>query len=108
MIRWCTIRNMTSTMRSCQSVHPGGRPWWSSNWRRDELAAPAGSRYPLTEASEGSAMAGTDYQLDILVQGYPGKSVCHGGLGWSTIVLLRGHGRVALMDRGRFSPPTTI
>ena len=22
-----------------------------------------------------------DYQLDILVQGYPGKSVCHGGLG---------------------------
>jgi hypothetical protein len=23
-----------------------------------------------------------DYQLDILVQGYPGKSVCHGGPGW--------------------------
>ncbi len=21
------------------------------------------------------------YQFDILVQGYPGKSVCHGGLG---------------------------
>jgi len=39
-------------------------------------------------------MADTEYQLDILVQGYPGKSVCHGGLGWSTIVLLRGHGRV--------------
>lgn len=44
-----------------------------------------------------------DYQLDILVQGYPGKSVCHGGLGWSTIVLLRGNGRVALMDCGTFS-----
>jgi N-acyl homoserine lactone hydrolase len=48
-------------------------------------------------------MAETDYQLDILVQGYPGKSVCHGGLGWSTIVLLRGHGRVALVDCGTFS-----
>lgn len=44
-----------------------------------------------------------DYQLDILVQGYPGKSVCHGGLGWSTIVLLRGNGRVALVDCGTFS-----
>ena len=30
------------------------------------------------------------YKLDVLVQGYPGKSVCHGGLGWSTIALLRG------------------
>jgi hypothetical protein len=29
-----------------------------------------------------------DYKLDILVQGYPGKSVCHGGLGWSTIVAI--------------------
>lgn len=44
-----------------------------------------------------------DYQLEILVQGYPGKSVCHGGLGWSTIVLLRGNGRVALIDVGTFS-----
>ena len=44
-----------------------------------------------------------DYQLDILVQGYPGKSVCHGGLGWSTIVLLRGNGHVALIDCGTFS-----
>ncbi len=44
-----------------------------------------------------------DYQLDILVQGYPGKSVCHGGLGWSTIALLRGAGHVALIDVGTFS-----
>jgi len=44
-----------------------------------------------------------DYRLDILVQGYPGKSVCHGGLGWSTIVLLRGNDRVALIDCGTFS-----
>ena len=40
------------------------------------------------------------YEIDIVVQGYPGKAVCHGGLGWSTIVLLRGHGRVAMIDTG--------
>ena len=45
----------------------------------------------------------TDYTLDILVQGYPGKSVCHGGLGWSTIALLRAGGRAALVDVGTFS-----
>jgi glyoxylase-like metal-dependent hydrolase (beta-lactamase superfamily II) len=44
-----------------------------------------------------------DYQLDILVQGYPGKSVCHGGLGWTTIVMLRGGGHVALVDVATFS-----
>jgi glyoxylase-like metal-dependent hydrolase (beta-lactamase superfamily II) len=42
------------------------------------------------------------WDLDIVVQGYPGKSVCHGGLGWSTIALLRGHGRVCLIDTGSF------
>ena len=41
--------------------------------------------------------------IDILVQGFPGKSVCHGGLGWSTVVLLRTAGRVALIDAGTFS-----
>jgi glyoxylase-like metal-dependent hydrolase (beta-lactamase superfamily II) len=40
------------------------------------------------------------YDIDTIVQGYPGKTVCHGGLGWSTIVLLRGHGRVGLIDTG--------
>ena len=42
------------------------------------------------------------YEIDILVQGFPGKTVCHGLLGWSTIVLLRGRGRVALVDVGSF------
>lgn len=42
------------------------------------------------------------YTLDVLVQGYPGKSVCHGGLGWSTIALLRGGGRTILIDVGAF------
>ena len=40
------------------------------------------------------------YEIDILVQGFPGKSVCHGGLGWSTIPLLRGKGRTAILDGG--------
>lgn len=42
------------------------------------------------------------YVVDVLVQGFPGKSVCHGGLGWSTISLIRGHGRVMLLDVGSF------
>jgi N-acyl homoserine lactone hydrolase len=42
------------------------------------------------------------YDIDIVVQGYPGKSVCHGGLGWSTLALVRGNGRVALVDTGPF------
>ncbi len=47
-------------------------------------------------------MQAGSYRIDILVQGFPGKSVCHGGLGWSSIVLLRGHGRIALVDVGSF------
>jgi N-acyl homoserine lactone hydrolase len=43
------------------------------------------------------------YDIDILVQGFPGKSVCHGGLGWSTVVLLRGRGRVVIIDTGSFN-----
>jgi N-acyl homoserine lactone hydrolase len=43
------------------------------------------------------------WNIDIVVQGYPGKSVCHGGLGWSTIALLRGYGHVAFVDVGSFS-----
>ena len=41
-----------------------------------------------------------DYDIDIVVQGFPGKSVCHGGLGWSTVVLLRAHGRILVVDTG--------
>lgn len=42
------------------------------------------------------------YEVDVLVQGYPGKAVCHGGLGWSTIAMLRGEGRTILVDVGAF------
>ena len=45
---------------------------------------------------------GEEYELDILIQGFPGRMVCHGGLGWSTIAMLRGRGRVALVDVGSF------
>lgn len=41
------------------------------------------------------------WQVEVLVQGYPGKSPEQGGLGWSTIALARGHGRVVLLDTGR-------
>lgn len=42
------------------------------------------------------------YRIDIIVTGFPGKAVCHGPLGWSTIALLRGHGHVVLIDVGSF------
>ena len=50
------------------------------------------------------------YEIDIVVQGYPGKSVCHGGLGWSTVALLRASGqeRVALIDGGSFGMRRTL
>ncbi len=43
------------------------------------------------------------YRLDILAQGFPGKSICHGGLGWSTIALLRSETRKILIDVGAFN-----
>ena len=42
------------------------------------------------------------FSIDILVQGFPGKTVCHGGLGWSTVAMVRGQGRVVLIDAGNF------
>ncbi len=42
------------------------------------------------------------YRLDVLVQGFPGKAICHGGLGWSTITLLRSQERTVLIDVGAF------
>ena len=48
------------------------------------------------------------YEIDILVQGYPGKSVCHGGLGWSTVALVRGRERLALIDGGSIGMRRTL
>lgn len=49
-----------------------------------------------------------NYDIDIIVEGYPGKSVCHGSLGWSSIVLLRGYGHIALIDVGAFGIRDTL
>lgn len=43
------------------------------------------------------------YEIDVLLQGFPGRMVCHGGLGWSSVALIRGHERIALLDVGGFS-----
>jgi N-acyl homoserine lactone hydrolase len=43
------------------------------------------------------------YELDILVQGFPGKTAYHGGLGWSTVSLLRGEGHNLLVDTGGYN-----
>ena len=45
------------------------------------------------------------FQLNVLVQGFPGKSVCHGGLGWSTIALIRDGER--FLKEGKFDSATT-
>lgn len=42
------------------------------------------------------------FEIDIIVHGFPGKSVCHGPLGFSTIALVRHKDRVALVDVGGF------
>ncbi|OWT58192.1 MBL fold metallo-hydrolase [Candidimonas nitroreducens] len=41
-------------------------------------------------------------KTDVLIQGYPGRAICHGGLGWSTTTLLRGEGSNILVDVGAF------
>ncbi|MGA0129390.1 MAG: MBL fold metallo-hydrolase, partial [Burkholderiales bacterium] len=43
-----------------------------------------------------------DYRIDVIVHGFPGKSVCHGPLGFSTIALVRYKNKVALIDVGGF------
>ena len=42
------------------------------------------------------------YAVDTLVEGFPGRGTAHGPLGWSGITLLRGGGRVVLVDTGGF------
>lgn len=44
----------------------------------------------------------TMYAMTELVQGFPGRSATHGGLGWSAVTLLRGGGRTVLVDTGHF------
>lgn len=65
------------------------------------LAKEPNSNSPQGEAPEGGVkLTAGGYAVDVLIQGFPGKSGYHGYLGWSTVTLLRGHGRVALLDAG--------
>ncbi len=41
------------------------------------------------------------WTVEVLIQGYPGKSKEQGGLGWSTVALARAGDRVVLLDTGR-------
>jgi N-acyl homoserine lactone hydrolase len=43
-----------------------------------------------------------EFEIHIIVHGFPGKSVCHGPLGFSTIALVRNRDRIALVDVGGF------
>jgi N-acyl homoserine lactone hydrolase len=43
------------------------------------------------------------YALDVLVQGFPGRAPNIGGVGWSTVPLLRGAGRAVLVDTGSYN-----
>jgi hypothetical protein len=52
--------------------------------------------------SDGKQFHSGDYEIDIIVHGFPGKSVCHGTLGFSTIALIRCGTRIALVDVGSF------
>lgn len=42
------------------------------------------------------------YELTTLMAGFPGRSTCHGGLGWNTVALLQGHGETVLVDPGGY------
>lgn len=55
----------------------------------------------MTSENKQSFLIGT-FQIDIIVHGFPGKSVCHGPLGFSTIALIRHNEVTALVDVGGF------
>ena len=42
----------------------------------------------------------SDARVDVLIQGYPGASASNGGMGWSTVALIRTLDRVVLVDTG--------
>lgn len=48
------------------------------------------------------------WRFDLLVQGYPGTSLHNGSLGWSSVALARGHGRVVVFDGGAFGLRRTL
>lgn len=60
----------------------------------------------MTELADAPELKGGP--LDIMICGFPGKSLCHGGMGWSSVVLIRAGARIALVDAGNFGMRKTI
>lgn len=53
-------------------------------------------------------LADPTFELITLVQGFPGRSLCHGGLGWSTISFVRMGDRRIIIDAGSFNARKSI
>jgi glyoxylase-like metal-dependent hydrolase (beta-lactamase superfamily II) len=47
-----------------------------------------------------AALSDGAFAIDIVSEGFPGRSLQYGGLGWSTVALVRGQGHIALLDTG--------
>ncbi|MBL4721221.1 MAG: MBL fold metallo-hydrolase [Alphaproteobacteria bacterium] len=56
----------------------------------------------MSDTDEGGLFRLGEFEVDIIVHGFPGKSVCHGSLGFSAITLIRRGDRIALLDVGSF------
>lgn len=56
----------------------------------------------MSSFGDGKKFTIGEYEIDIIVHGFPGKSVCHGSLGFSTIALIRKGERLAILDVGSF------
>ena len=56
----------------------------------------------MNAQADGKTFSVGGYEVDIIVHGFPGKSVCHGSLGFSTIALIRKGDRLAILDVGSF------
>jgi glyoxylase-like metal-dependent hydrolase (beta-lactamase superfamily II) len=56
----------------------------------------------MSSDGDGKRFRIGEYEIDIIVHGFPGKSVCHGSLGFSTIALVRRGAMTALVDVGSF------
>ena len=56
----------------------------------------------MTDGSDGKKFSIGDHDVEIFIHGFPGKSVCHGSLGFSTIAMISHGERIALVDVGSF------
>lgn len=52
----------------------------------------------MNEYGDGKKFSVDDFEINIIVHGFPGKSVRHGSLGFSTIALICKDDRLAFID----------